>query len=116
MVLYSNKLVAIHIYLQLEGRTDRHTYGRLEGPTDIRTNPYCIVIKVFVTNLIFSSAVSGYPVSGNRPTKLSGPIPVFKHVNLHNIKENSLLYSIEISLLKESCEFHSFCTTTQLSS
>ena len=31
--------------LQIDARTDRHTYGRLDGHTDLRIHPNCIVIK-----------------------------------------------------------------------
>ncbi len=50
---------------------DRHTFGRLDGHTDIRTYPNCIIIKIFVKSF-FSTAISGYPVI----FRISGQISV----------------------------------------
>ncbi len=42
---YGNKLVTIHTYLQIDGRTDGNTCRSLDGQTDIWIDPICIVIK-----------------------------------------------------------------------
>ena len=76
----------LKIYMWLLG------LGRISGIagiTDIRTDPNCIVIKIFA-NTFFSSAISGYPagyrISGINnqldirypAKKVSGPTLVFK--------------------------------------
>ncbi len=48
--------------LQIDERTDEHTYGRLDGNTDIRTDPNCILFKNVVTKFF----IPQYPA---QPTK-----------------------------------------------
>ena len=47
--------------LQIDGRTDSYTYGRLDGHTEIWTDPNCIVIKNFVTKFLLLLVIFRYP-------------------------------------------------------